>query len=46
MLDFITPILALVPYFVILAALAAIPTDALLHHDDADRSDERGGGIG
>jgi hypothetical protein len=30
MLDFITPVLALVPYLIILAALAAIPTDALI----------------
>jgi len=30
MLDFITPILALVPYVVILAALAAIPVETLL----------------
>jgi len=29
MLDFITPILALAPYLVILAALAAIPTDGV-----------------
>jgi hypothetical protein len=34
MLDFITPILALVPYIVILTALAAIPTDALLNEID------------
>jgi hypothetical protein len=30
MLDFITPVLALVPYIIILVALAAIPTDALI----------------
>ncbi len=29
MLDFITPILALVPYFIILAALGALPTEAI-----------------
>lgn len=33
MLDFITPILALVPYIVILAALAAIPVEALISSD-------------
>ena len=33
MLDFITPVLALVPYLIILAALAAIPTDALIIGD-------------
>jgi hypothetical protein len=27
-LDFFTPVLALTPYLVILAALAALPTDA------------------
>jgi hypothetical protein len=30
MLDLITPVLALVPYIIILVALAAIPTDALI----------------
>lgn len=30
MLDLITPVLALVPYLIILTALAAIPTDALI----------------
>jgi hypothetical protein len=30
MLDLITPVLALVPYLIILAALAANPADALL----------------
>jgi hypothetical protein len=34
MLDLITPVLALVPYIVILAALASIPTDALLNQLD------------
>lgn len=29
MLDIVTPILALVPYLIILTALAAIPTDAV-----------------
>lgn len=30
MLDLITPVLALVPYLIILAALAALPADSLL----------------
>jgi hypothetical protein len=34
MLDLITPILALVPYIVILSALAAIPTEDLLRQLD------------